>query len=53
MNKLTQNYKSYFVHHGGDSKDDDTMKLLQNKISEFIQKHEELEEEKKIITKIN
>lgn len=52
MNKLTQQYKSYFVHHGGDSKDDNTMELLQNKIYKFIQKHEELEEEKKSLQQL-
>ena len=48
MNKLTQHYKSYFVHYGGVGKEDETntMDQLRNRISEFLQKHKELEEEK-------
>mgnify|MGYP003995589833 CR=1 FL=1 len=46
MNKLPH-YKSYFVHYGGDIDETNIMKVLQNKIYEFIQKHKELEEEEK------
>lgn len=52
MNKLTQHYKSYFVHYGGDGEEDETMDLLQNKIYKFIQKHQELEKEKQLLQQL-
>ena len=52
MNKLTQHYKSYFVHYGGVGKEDETMDQLQNKIDKFIQNHQALEEEKISLQKL-
>ena len=53
MNKLTQHYKSYFVHYGGDGENEtNTIELLQNKIDGFIQKHQELEKEKQLLQQL-